>query len=250
MKRLVLEEVDSTNSYAAANAAALDDMTFITARRQTAGRGQRGNSWESEPGRNITVTLFHRPAGFPAAAQFALSEAVALALRDLLAVYGIDSRVKWPNDIYVGDRKISGTLIENSLLSGLIEHARIGIGFNVNQTEFRSGAPNPVSMAGVLGRELDVEEVLARMSESLGERLRQVASETGRHEIHAEFKRRLWRGDGRVYPFRRRDDGRLFNASIADVAPTGMLTLRDADTGEFSTFAFKEVEFVLNQDNG
>ncbi len=151
MKILLLEETDSTNTYVSVHADSLDDMTLVAAHSQTAGRGQRGNSWESEPGRNICATLFHRPAGVPARVQFAVSEATALGVADMLAHYGIEARVKWPNDVYVGDRKICGILIENAVAGCDLLHCRIGIGLNVNQTVFRSDAPNPVSMAMLLG---------------------------------------------------------------------------------------------------
>ncbi len=118
MKILLLEETDSTNTYVSVHADSLDDMTLVAAHSQTAGRGQRGNSWESEPGRNICATLFHRPAGVPARVQFAVSEATALGVADMLAHYGIEARVKWPNDVYVGDRKICGILIENAVAGG------------------------------------------------------------------------------------------------------------------------------------
>ncbi len=161
MKILLLEETDSTNIYVSVHADSLDDMTLVAAHSQTAGRGQRGNSWESEPGRNICATLFHRPAGVPARVQFAVSEATALGVADMLAHYGIEARVKWPNDVYVGDRKICGILIENAVAGCDLLHCRIGIGLNVNQTVFRSDAPNPVSMAMLLGAETPLSDALA-----------------------------------------------------------------------------------------
>ena len=107
--------MDSTNSYVSHHAASLADMTMVIADAQTAGRGQRGNSWESEPGKNLTFTLLHRPKGVLPREQFAISEATALAVADFLEENGISAAVKWPNDIYVGDRKIAGILIEHSL---------------------------------------------------------------------------------------------------------------------------------------
>ena len=116
MKFLNLEETLSTNSYASARAAELEDWTVVSARRQTAGRGQRGNGWEAEEGKNLTFSVFFRPENFRARDQFALSEAVALAVVETLAGEGIEARVKWPNDIYVGDRKICGILIEHAVM--------------------------------------------------------------------------------------------------------------------------------------
>lgn len=245
MKYLVLEEVDSTNSYVAVHASELEDMTMVIANTQTAGRGQRGNSWESAPGCNLTFTLFCRPKGVAPARQFSISEAVALAVADTLAAYGIGAMVKWPNDVYVGDRKIAGILIEHSLQGNGIEHSRIGIGLNVNQPEFFSDAPNPVSMRMLLGRDSDLGQCAARLYAALSARLGAVATEEGRSDTHEEFLGRLWRGDGQAWPFRDRGSGRLFRGSIAGVEPEGFLHILPEGGVEDRVYAFKEVEFIL-----
>ena len=123
------------------------EFTLVTADYQTAGRGQRGNSWESERGQNLLLALVARPAFLPAAAQFRLSQTIALAVADTVARYTDDVAVKWPNDVYVGDRKICGMLIENSLKGQQMHTSTIGIGLNVNETAFPEYLPNPVSMA-------------------------------------------------------------------------------------------------------
>lgn len=125
----------STNSALAAVAASRRHGYTIMARTQTAGRGQRGNTWEAEPGANITMSVLLRPQGLEARDQFALSEAVSLGITDTLARHGIDARIKWPNDIYVGDMKICGILIENSLAGSLVERSIAGIGLNCQPTE-------------------------------------------------------------------------------------------------------------------
>lgn len=247
MKYLLLEQVDSTNSYVAVHADELEDMTFVAAAAQTAGRGQRGNSWESEPGMNLTFTLFHTPQGVQARDQFAISEAAALAVADTLRSYGIDALVKWPNDIYAGDRKIAGILIEHAVMGNAIHHSRIGIGLNVNQRIFRSDAPNPVSMAMLLGRDSDLTEVLTRLAEALRRRLDTASDPLLRTDLHREFLDTLWRRDGEPHPFRRRGDGRTFRATVEDVRPDGFLILRD-EAGTAHSFAFKEVEFLLPPD--
>ena len=164
--------------------------------------------------------------------------------------------MKWPNDVYVGDRKICGILIENAVAGTDLLHCRIGIGVNVNQTVFRSDAPNPVSMAMLLGMETPLSDALARLGEALRLRLGKAASPQGRaalHEImdasrmHEEFLSRLWRGDGKPYPFRRRADGLRFRGVIDTVAPDGFITVTDSDSGEAGTYAFKEVEFLLEK---
>lgn len=245
MDYLLLEETDSTNSYVALHADELADDTMVMTGRQTAGRGQRGNSWESEPGMNLTFTLLHRPHGMAPREQFAISEATALAVADFLADCGVEALVKWPNDVYVGDGKIAGILIEHSVTSTEIGHSRIGVGINLNQREFRSDAPNPVSLVQLTGRETDVSRAAVAVGSRLERRLGQASTAEGRRELHAEFKRRLWRGDGHSHPFRRRDTGETFAGVITDVAPEGLITIFDADNGCSASYAFKEVEFLL-----
>lgn len=241
MKYLELEETASTNSYASSRSGELSDMTMITARSQSAGRGQRGNSWESEPGKNLTFSLFFiPPAGMHPRNQFFISEAVALAIADTLSRHGVETKVKWPNDIYAGDRKICGILIENSLFGTSIRHCIAGAGINVNQTEFLSDAPNPVSIRQLTGKETDLDDLKRDVAESLERRLAQLKGDT--ESLHSEYRSRLWRGDGGFHPFRDVAEGEMISAAIEDVAPDGTLTLRLVD-GTSRSYAFKEVEF-------
>ena len=202
----------------------------LAAREQTAGRGQRGNSWEAEPGKNLTLSLMLRPDGLHASRQFELSEAVALGVADFLDSLGLEGVcVKWPNDIYVGDRKICGILIENTLgSSGAILRAVAGIGVNINQTRFRSDAPNPVSVRQLTGKEYDLEELAEEL-------VARILARLGR-DNHPEYRRRLWRGEGE-WPWR---DGRgEFRAAIGEVLPDGRLELGGR------LYRFKEVSAVF-----
>lgn len=245
MNFILLEETDSTNSYVSAHAAELDDMTLVAAHSQTRGRGQRGNSWESEPGKNLTLTLFHRPSAFEARRQFSISEAAAMAVVDFLASERITAMVKWPNDIYVSDRKICGILIEHSVMGQNIENTRIGIGININQEKFISDAPNPVSMINILRRETDLNDATARLGVFLELRLAEAADPVAAANLHTAFLRRLWRHDGAAHPFRIRETGRGFRGVIETVQPDGYLIVRDDESGDQLRFAFKEVEFLL-----
>ena len=242
MYYLHLDSTPSTNSYIAANAATLTPPAMVMTREQTAGRGQRGNTWEAAPGENITASLLLVPEGVEARRQFSVSEAVALAVTDTLARYGVSATVKWPNDIYVGDSKICGILIEHSLYGTQIRRTIAGIGLNVNQSLFLSDAPNPISMTQITGHRYDIDEVARVLGDMVEARMAIVATPEGRRRTHGEFMARLWRGRG-VWPWRR-PDGSVFEASIADIADTGMLTLRLVDGSE-ETFAFKEVAFIL-----
>ncbi len=239
-----LELTDSTNSYVARSHREFGVATLVYAVEQTAGRGQRGNSWESEPGKNLTFSLFYpwREA-FPASRQFAVSEAVALSIVDLLAREGIAAVAKWPNDIYVGDRKICGILIQHSVAGNGLEHSVIGVGLNINQLVFRSDAPNPVSMAMIAGREWLPDNLVPVIADMLAERLEKAKTERGREELHREFLEKLWRGDGQAYPFRDVARNVCYEGVIEDVEAGGTLCIKSVE-GDLYRYAFKEVEFL------
>lgn len=237
----IIGSSQSTNSELAAVAASRRHGYTIMARIQTAGRGQRGNTWESEPYANITLSTLLRPHDLEARDQFALSEAVSLGITDTLARYGIDARIKWPNDIYAGDMKICGILIENSLTGKYIERSIAGIGLNVNQMAWTGSAPNPISMAMVTGRTFDVDNIAETLVSDILQRV--AGCETRRHELHARYMTLLWRNSG-LHPYMDSATGQRFEAAITDIAPTGHITLTLAD-GTSRTYAFKEVSAVL-----
>ncbi len=122
------------------------DCTVWCAEFQTAGRGQRGNRWESCTGDNLTFSILFKPSTVPAAGQFIISQVASLGIVNYLRSRGVDAKVKWPNDIYVGDRKICGMLIENILRGDNLSVAVCGIGLNIRQREFPADLPNPTSL--------------------------------------------------------------------------------------------------------
>ena len=136
-------------------------MDVIWAEQQSAGRGQRGHSWHSREGENLTFSVVLTPEFLPIVEQFLLSEIVALSLVEALSEYGVECRIKWTNDIYTGDNKIVGVLIEHSLSGDKIVRTIAGIGINVNQLSFPDDLPNPTSMAVVSGMKHSREDVLA-----------------------------------------------------------------------------------------
>ena len=253
MEIINIEETASTNSYLSRIAAESAHGTVVSAYRQTAGRGQRGNSWESEPGKNLTFSILLKGTGVAPSGQFSLSEACALGVARTLRRYIGQASVKWSNDIYYGDSKICGMLIEHSLSGGKIDHTIAGIGINVNQTVFRSDAPNPISMAMVAGHEFDTGEVLESVCQEI---LRLCASlPSASASLHKEFLGSLYRRDG-IYPYRSAicsvsvdgketiPAGAEFEAAILDVAPDGILSLQTT-SGSIHRFAFKEVSFII-----
>ena len=245
MALVKLKETSSTNTWCREHIRDVEMPVFVMTEVQTAGRGQRGNSWEAEAGKNLTFSIVWRPEGVRPDQQFAISEAVALGVRDYLGSRGIEARVKWPNDIYSGDRKICGILIEHSILGATIERSIIGVGVNVNQSVFLSDAPNPVSMTNISGKIYDLATEADGIAEFIRVRLETVSSENGRAAIHDDFMSGLWRGEGGWYPFRDLAEGRLFSGRIEGVAPTGHLSVRERDSDLMHAYAFKEVEFIL-----
>lgn len=245
LRILRLDTIDSTNTYLKGLVDA-PHGTAVTARCQTAGRGQRGNSWESEPGENVTMSIMLRPRGIMARQQFAISEAVALGVANILRMLvppEIVISVKWPNDIYAGDRKIAGILIENTLSGNDILESIAGIGVNINQEIFRSDAPNPVSLYRLTGIRQNVDLVARYIGEEI---LSLVSTYIDGHrleQLHEQYLASLWRRNG-YFPYIDAATGEKFDAAIAGVALSGHITLRKSDKS-LTTFAFKEVQTVL-----
>ena len=141
-----LESVDSTNDEAKRHISDIDNLSVLSALEQTAGRGQRGNSWTSAPGENLMFSIVLKSPALMAEEHFALNEIAALSVSEFLSTYGIKAQIKWPNDIYVDEKKICGILIENSFRGKSISSSIIGIGLNINQRNFNVNLPNPTSM--------------------------------------------------------------------------------------------------------
>ena len=214
---------------------------IILAQRQTAGRGQRGHTWESREGENLTFSLLLEPLFLSPSEQFLISECVALGVCDALMHYGIEAQIKWTNDIYIGDRKLAGILIEHKLQGSALARTVAGIGLNVNQKAFSDDLPNPISMAQATGREFDREEVLQTVATSLMARYKQLR-EGGAKELQADYHQRLYRlGQEHCYAL---PDGSRFRGIIRGVEPTGALRIEN-ERGELLSFLFKEVEFVI-----
>ena len=148
-----LKSVDSTNEAARRHISDIDNLSVLSALEQTEGRGQRGNSWSSNVGENLlfSIVLKFSPEDssqtfLEARDQFVLNEIAALSVVNFLSYHEIIAQIKWPNDIYVGSRKICGILIENSLRGKHVSLSIIGIGLNINQRNFDVNLPNPTSM--------------------------------------------------------------------------------------------------------
>ena len=228
-----IEETDSTNRWLKENGAG---TMVVVADYQTAGKGCGTNSWESERGKNLTFSMLIHPDGMPANLQFRITEIISVALCEVLQPYIYNKvEIKWPNDIYVDDKKICGILIENRLQGQAIKDCIIGIGLNVNQAVFRSDAPNPVSLCQLLGHEVDRAQLLKAF-------LQQVDEAWQRETVGADYRDRLYRREG-WHTFE--DAQGRFEARLTGVSEDGHLMLMDKE-GLERTYAFKEVQFIVN----
>lgn len=240
-----LDVVDSTSRYVRDEADNLwvdgKDFVAVTATHQTAGRGQRGNAWQSQSGKNLLLSILLRPGcALEVSGQFLLSQAVALSIHSAMECYGVETRLKWPNDVYAGNRKLGGILVELDYSGAFVEQAIVGVGLNVNQAEFPPMDRVPVSMKMLLGRDIPVEDVLHDvlcLFNRYYNELRWGSKET----ISSEY-RELLLGLGEQREFI--DSAGSFTATIEGVEPNGRLLLRRSD-GSLSRYCFKEVEQLL-----
>lgn len=240
-KMLELDSVDSTNNFLRHYRASDGQrMVLVTAEYQTSGRGSGSNVWESQRGKNLLFSFLLHPKWVDAEEMFGLSEVAALAVKEALEEYAEGFSVKWPNDIYFGNKKIAGLLIENVLEGHCVGQSVIGVGLNVNQLDFVSDAPNPVSLARVLGHEVERRFVLEKVVEHFSHRYDQLEHE-GRAQIHADYLSCLFRkGEEHLYV----DSQGLFQAVLQDVELSGHLILRDSE-GRERRYAFKEVQYII-----
>lgn len=236
-----LTETDSTNNFLKNyRPVRSKELTLVSADYQSQGRGQIGNRWEAEAGKNLLFSLGMHPVNVDARQQFVLSQAIALSVCKALGEHTSGLSIKWPNDIYWRDRKICGILIENTLTGHAIETSIAGVGVNVNQSEFRSDTPNPVSLKQITGKETERVFILARIVELFTGYYGHIRNgDFGM--IAEEYGRLLYRRTG-FHPYEDADGH--FEAELHGVEPTGHLLLKDR-SGRLRRYAFKEVRFLI-----
>lgn len=201
----------------------------IYAGYQTAGRGQTGNSWESEADKNLLCSILLPPNKN----LYFLNIAVSVAI---LRIIDESLTIKWPNDIYWQDKKLAGILLENAIVGAEIKYSIAGIGLNVNQTVFVSDAPNPVSLKQITGKTYDIDQLM----KDLFEAVKAVLNEP-EERIWSKYKDHLYRREG-FWPYE--DQNGRFEAQIKDVLPTGEIILQDKQGNE-RIYHFKQIRYVL-----
>lgn len=241
-KILFYENLSSTNTHAAGllKKEKLPEGTIVRAAFQSAGRGQMGNYWESEADRNLLISIILYPSIIDPADQFLISMTISLGISDFLDRHISGCKIKWPNDIYVNNDKIAGILIENAVMDNRLLYSIAGIGLNINQREFLSKAPNPVSLSLLTGCQYDPEVCLGQLSESIGKWYFQLKS-GNRNEIRENYLSRLYRlNEWNIF----HDAGGTFKGRILSAKEDGTLQI-ERDRGGIQEYLFREVGFVI-----
>lgn len=235
-----LDEITSANIYLKdlSNAKHLADGTTVYVDFQSAGRGQRGNSWESAKGENLLFSTILFPKGLKADRSFIVSQIISLAIKEVLDKYTSDISVKWPNDIYWKEKKITGILIENEIMGDEVSRIILGVGINLNQEVFKSNAPNPVSLKQITGDSYKARDILTQIIDRMLFYYEKLESP---EVIKTQYKASLFRKEG-LYLFT--DSDTTFLARIHDVEDSGLLVL-ETESGQIRKFAFKEVKYIL-----
>ena len=242
-----LDTIDSTNSEALRRLPELSDCTVLAAREQTAGRGQRGNSWFSEPGKNLTfsIVLKYGENKLEAADSFWLNYLISVSIVDFLQSHAIWCKVKWPNDVYVGKNKICGILTENVLEGSSVSASVIGVGLNINQKEFPQLA-NATSLWSLTGEEHSLEECLEKILAGFERRLPYLFDEDRRKLIFSAYSSYLFNLDvnARYHDYLTE---REYIGIIKGVAPDGRLMIMDLEAPgkPMRYYRFKEVGYII-----
>jgi len=236
-----LNRVDSTNSYAQklCELETCFEGTIVSATEQFQGKGQREQSWFSQSGANLTCSIILKPHFLSISNQFMLQKMVALAVLDFITLHDIqNSSIKWPNDILVGNKKIAGILIENIIKGDKINFSIIGIGLNINQTEFCS-LPDAISLKKITGKDYDINPIMEQLCQSLEKRYLQLKNSN--KTIEEEYLNHLYR-------FKKRADylieNKIVEAEISDIEKSGKIVLKFND-GTNKSFDLKEIKFVF-----
>ena len=251
MRVIWYDSIDSTNVEAMRRAEELENLTVIAAREQTAGRGQRGNTWSSAPRENLTFTVLLK-GDFTSEDLVRLNMAAAVAVRNFLRAEGVEAVIKWPNDIYVGKRKICGMLIENRLGPSGSTVSAVGIGINLNQTEFPASLPNPTSLMLLTGRHTDLKPALERFCQHFTSVIpgsTRNLSPSAPDNLLSDYCSALFQKDVER-PYRDLRTGEVFRGIIRGVSPAdGQLLVEQSVASDPGTkvipYGFKDIGYIL-----
>jgi BirA family biotin operon repressor/biotin-[acetyl-CoA-carboxylase] ligase len=239
---ITIKQIDSTNNFlkeSLSNSKPFVEGTVIMAESQYAGRGQQQNRWHSEDGKNLTFSILLKPTFLPLAQQFDLTRAVSLGIINALTpVLGDQLKIKWPNDIYYGDGKLGGILIENLVQGGQIKNSVVGIGLNINQDVFPLDVPNPVSLRQILRRDYDLKILLSEICKNI--EVSYLGLKAGKFDLvrKSYLERLYWLNERKMFKAK----GLAFEGTIENVKDNGLLVLNNGSVA--SEYNQKEIEFL------
>ena len=236
------DEIDSTNAYLQRKQSEADIRNWVvSADEQTAGKGMGNNGWESEVGKNLTFSLAVDMSFLPAERQFLLSEAVPLGIIELLdGILPTEKlSIKWPNDLYYGNRKLAGILINSTIKANMMDVSIIGIGLNVNQMHFQDWPTRPVSMKMITGKEYDLQPLLEQIAQRIIIKVKQLKNNLT--SIEHDYLKRLFRyRTWAEYEVK----GKTLRLFMTGIDPFGRLMMRDESDNSYC-FDIKEIKFLL-----
>jgi BirA family biotin operon repressor/biotin-[acetyl-CoA-carboxylase] ligase len=233
-----LDQTESTNSLAKdfLRTQKIKAPFLVQADAQTKGKGQMHKTWESESGLNLLCSLVVQTAQIPIEQQFTISKIVAVAIQNVISRYTDNVSIKWPNDIYVGESKISGVLIENIITGNQLEYSVIGIGLNVNQIEFSALLPNPTSLKLLTHQNYNIDQIRDEIVSQI------IANFENPLYVHDSFEKLLFQ-KGELNWFKTSTNPKFLGV-IVGVEPTGKLLIRVEDK-KLLSFANSEIEMFL-----
>ena len=242
LKHVHLEQIDSTNAYLQRKQSEADIRNWVvSADEQTAGKGMGSNGWESEVGKNLTFSLALDMSFLPAERQFLLSETVALAMVEILdhLLPTEKLKIKWPNDLYFGNRKLAGILINSTIKANMMDVSIIGIGLNVNQICFQDWPTHPISLKTITGKDYDLQPLLEQIAEHILIKVQQLRTDPA--AIEQEYLKRLFRyrtwADYKV-------EGTVLRLFMTGIDSFGRLQMLDEKNKTYC-FDIKEIRFIL-----
>ena len=242
MKIIKLDAIDSTNSYLKKllNKESLDDLTVVVSKHQTQGRGRNGNVWSNKPSLNLAFSIYKRFSNFEIDKKFMLNVVSSISVYETLKKYNLlDLTIKWPNDIMTANKKISGILIENNIRGNSIKNSVIGIGININQSEFKN-LPNATSIFIETGKLNSIETIAHELQKKLEKNFDEL--KTNEREILNTYNRLLYRKN-ETSNFTPNDTSK-FQGKIIKVGIDGKITIEVSNT-QLSRYSESEIKLII-----
>ena len=240
-KLIKLNTVKSTNKYIQENIGELLEynQVLVQAVTQTGGKGYGNNTWEAESGKNLTLSYLFKPGFLKPEKQFLISKFISLGIIDFFELYLVDIKIKWPNDIYAGDKKVAGILIDNSIIGDEFLYSIAGLGLNINQELFNPNLPNPVSLTNITGIKYRLDEcrdVLIGLIQTRYKTLQETPDIIDKDYLKYLYRYKM------LYPFRYKKI--WFKGRITGLDLFGKLII-EKETGEIHSYDYKEVEYMI-----